>query len=676
MIGRAGYDLLRFGGRVAVQLWPLWLFWWAWDLADSTWQHSLPGFSTQPFFGLFPSPQQLGLLASPTAALIGPAIVMAAGILLHRMQIGSWAMARTGLLCMTAAAILTCWPDFQRLWPKLGTPENDLGTLFNAIDRADVIAIITGVFVAFLGYCIATRQPAVGSRTGNVQRGRSGNHGHGDWLSIKAAQQLFTGPHPAYGGLVVGEAYRVDQDAIAKRRFDPRDRRTWGTGGRAPLLIDPCLGDATHALVFAGAGGFKTTAVAIPTLLTWTGATVVLDPSREIGPMMTEYRAQTLGHRVVALDPTSAVACGFNALDWIDPTAPLAEDNVDAVVGWIMGEHQAGASSGGKEFFRDKAWEMLACLLADMLWDPELPAHDKTLRTLRARLTVGEKTLRASLEAIHRTSHSRKARDLAATLMQAVEETFSGICQNATRETRWLSNGALADLVSGATFKTRDLTAGKLTVFVQIPLHVLQNTPGLARVIIGALVNSVYEADGHLRGRVLFLLDEAARLGYMSIIEIARDAGRKYGVTFLLLYQSLGQLIQQWGIEGKRAWYGSSAWRMFAAIQDLETAREVSAMCGDYTVLSTSTGDSESNQSRGAMGGSTSAGRSENRSEIKRPLIRPEELLQDCRKDEAFVISAGNPPLRCGRAIYFRRRDWDGLVGRNRFHRDDIEAAE
>jgi type IV secretory pathway TraG/TraD family ATPase VirD4 len=64
------------------------------------------------------------------------------------------------------------------------------------------------------------------------------------------------------------------------------------------------------------------------------------------------------------------------------------------------------------------------------------------------------------------------------------------------------------------------------------------------------------------------------------------------------------------------------------------------------------------------MGGSTSAGRSENRSEIKRPLIRPQELLQDCRKDEAFVISAGNPPLRCGRAIYFRRRDWDGLVGR------------
>jgi hypothetical protein len=65
--------------------------------------------------------------------------------------------------------------------------------------------------------------------------------------------------------------------------------------------------------------------------------------------------------------------------------------------------------------------------------------------------------------------------------------------------------------IRSATFKTRDLTAGKLTVFVQIPLHVLQNTPGLARVIIGALVNSVYEADGQLRGRVLFLLDEAAQ---------------------------------------------------------------------------------------------------------------------------------------------------------------------
>jgi type IV secretion system protein VirD4 len=35
----------------------------------------------------------------------------------------------------------------------------------------------------------------------------------------------------------------------------------------------------------------------------------------------------------------------------------------------------------------------------------------------------------------------------------------------------------------------------------------------------------------------LFLLDEVARLGYMKVITQARDAGRKYGITMLLLYR-------------------------------------------------------------------------------------------------------------------------------------------
>jgi type IV secretion system protein VirD4 len=65
------------------------------------------------------------------------------------------------------------------------------------------------------------------------------------------------------------------------------------------LLIDPCRTGSTHVLVLAGSGGFKTTSIGIPTLLTWAGSAVVLDPSREIGPMVTAFRRQWLGHSVV-----------------------------------------------------------------------------------------------------------------------------------------------------------------------------------------------------------------------------------------------------------------------------------------------------------------------------------------------------------------------------------------
>ena len=65
-------------------------------------------------------------------------------------------------------------------------------------------------------------------------------------------------------------------DRVARRPFDPADQSTWGQGGTAPLLIDPCHSGSTHALVFGGPGGFKTTSIGIPTMLTWCGAAVVL----------------------------------------------------------------------------------------------------------------------------------------------------------------------------------------------------------------------------------------------------------------------------------------------------------------------------------------------------------------------------------------------------------------
>jgi len=682
MIERAGYDLLRVGLRVAIQLWPLWLFWWAWNLSDAWWRDAVLLGRAQ-LGGLRPSQfsrtQILLVDAWRTAALLGPALVMAAGVLLHRIQFGSRAMAFAGIGGMAATALLTGWPEYQRLWPAVGAPGVSPLAVLNAFDGSRGFAIIAGLLAAFVGYCIATRARPIGSRPGpSLLRGTSDNFGHADWLSMPRALKLFPGPDPAYGGMVVGEAYRVDQDRAARRGpFDPADRRTWGMGGKAPLLVDPCRSAATHALVFAGAGGFKTTSAGIPTLLAWTGSAVVLDPSREMGPMMQGYREQALGHQVVTLDPFNAMSCAFNVLDWIDIASPAAETHVDAVVGWISGESRT--DSGSSKFFGGRGRALIRCLLADMLWDPDLPPDQKTLRTLRRRLVTPEDEMRELLGQIHQHSHSPKARDLAGTIKGAVKETYSGIYQNADEDTAWLSTGVFADLVSGSSFKTRDLTAGKLTVFVQIPLHVLQNTPALGRVVIGALLNAVYDADGALKGRVLFLLDEVARLGYMQIVETARDAGRKYGITMMLLYQSLGQLVGQWGREGKQAWYDSSAWRLFATVQDPDTARELSAMCGEYGVISTSLGDTEGSQSRGSMGTSSSSGRSENRSEMRRALIRPEELMQDTRADEAFVIMRGSSPLRCGRAIYFRRPEWDGLVGENRFHRgsqDNQDAAE
>jgi type IV secretion system protein VirD4 len=48
--------------------------------------------------------------------------------------------------------------------------------------------------------------------------------------------------------------------------------------------------------------------------------------------------------------------------------------------------------------------------------------------------------------------------------------------------------------------------------------------------------------------------------------------------------------------------------------------------------------------------------------------------MNDCRTDEAFVIIRGAKPLRCGRAIYFRRPELAARIAANRFARKAAAA--
>ncbi|WP_167371634.1 type IV secretory system conjugative DNA transfer family protein, partial [Rhizobium tibeticum] len=76
---------------------------------------------------------------------------------------------------------------------------------------------------------------------------------------------------------------------------------------------------------------------------------------------------------------------------------------------------------------------------------------------------------------------------------------------------------------------------------------------------------------------------------------------------------------------------------------------------------------SRSFQSRGSS-------RTRSKQLASRQLIQPHEVLR-MRADEQIVFIAGNPPLRCGRAIWFRRPDMKSCVGENRFQRS-AERAE
>ncbi|MCF1450442.1 Ti-type conjugative transfer system protein TraG [Agrobacterium vitis] len=518
-------------------------------------------------------------------------------------------------------------------------------------------ATMVGAGVAFVSAMFALRVAIKGNaafaQTGPKRiGGKRAVHGEADWMKLQEAAKLF--PEP--GGIVIGERYRVDKDSVATMPFRADEPQSWGAGGKSQLLCFDGSFGSSHGIVFAGSGGFKTTSVTIPTALKWGGGLVVLDPSSEVAPMVVDHRRKA-GQKVIVLDPTRQ-GVGFNALDWIGRHGNTKEEDIVAVATWIMTDN-ARTASARDDFFRASAMQLLTALIADVCLSGHTDAKNQTLRRVRANLSEPEPKLRGRLTEIYEQSESDFVKENVAVFVNMTPETFSGVYANAVKETHWLSYPNYAGLVSGDSFSTDDLANGGTDIFIALDLKVLEAHPGLARVVIGSLLNAIYNRNGDVKGRTLFLLDEVARLGYLRILETARDAGRKYGITLTLIFQSLGQMREAYGgRDATSKWFESASWISFAAINDPDTADYISKRCGDTTVEVDQT-----NRSSG-MKGST---RSRSKQLSRRPLILPHEVLR-MRSDEQIVFTAGNAPLRCGRAIWFRREDMKACVGENRFH--------
>ncbi|WP_268879293.1 Ti-type conjugative transfer system protein TraG [Jiella pelagia] len=525
-------------------------------------------------------------------------------------------------------------------------------SLVEYVDPSTAIGAMTSFVAGVFALRVALRgDAAFASPKPRRVTGKRAIHGAADWMAISEAKRLFGQD----GGIVVGEAYRVDRDSVASRSFGADKAESWGAGGKSSLLCFDATFGSTHGLVFAGSGGFKTTSVTVPTALKWCGGLVALDPSNEVAPMVIDHRREA-GREVFVLSPTTPNT-GFNVLDWIGRFGGTKEEDVVAVANWVVtdvGRHV----SVRDDFFRASALQLLIALIADVCLSGHTERENQTLRQVRMNLSEPEPKLRETLQRIHDNSGSRFVRENVAAFVNMTPETFSGVYANAIKETHWLSYPNYAALVSGSSFSTDDLADGKTDIFVNLDLKTLDAHPGLARTIIGALANAIYNRNGEIEGRTLFLLDEVARLGYLRILETARDAGRKYGISLLLLFQSIGQMRETYGgRDATSKWFESASWVSFAAINDPETAEYISRRCGNTTVEV----DQLSRTSQ--MSGSS---RTRSKQLAARPLILPDEVLR-MRGDEQIVFTAGNPPLRCGRAIWFRRKDMKTVAGKSRF---------
>lgn len=540
--------------------------------------------------------------------------------------------------------------EIERLRPYVG--EETGITWSYALKFMDPM-VISGIIVGTI--LLMIQIIATYPNTRNIKRAKKGIFGNASWMDLKEAAKIF----PAKGQIVVGERYRVDKDSICKIPFSPSDKATWGKGGKAPLLTFNLDFGSTHMIFFAGSGGYKTTSTVIPTCLTYPGSVVCLDPSTEVAPMVRLARRKMDNRNVIVLDPNSALTKTFNVLDWLlDNRVPRTqrEANIVSFAKLLLSDKKSENSSA--DYFATQAHNLLTALLAHVIFSDEYTDSERNLKTLRKILSQSETAIVSQLRNIQDTSPSPFIREMVGIFTEMAEQTFSGVYTTISKDTQWLSLSNYADLVCGNDFASSDITNGNMDIFLNLPASILNTYPGIGRVIIGAFLNAMVTADGNYKKRVLFVLDEVDLLGYMNILEEARDRGRKYGISLMLFYQSFGQLVNHFGESGARSWFESCSFISYAAIKDLQTAKDISERCGQMTIEV-----SGITKSRGL---SLTRG-TQNINYQQRALILPHEIIQEMRQDEQIILMQGQPPLRCGRSVYFRRKEMLAATAKNRF---------
>jgi type IV secretion system protein VirD4 len=230
---------------------------------------------------------------------------------------------------------------------------------------------------------------------------------------------------------------------------------------------------------------------------------------------------------------------------------------------------------------------------------------------------------------------------------------------------------AYADVVSDAAMNTADILDSRTVVFVQLPLRTLLATPAVGRAVMGAFFNAMFHADGQgIKDTILFQIDEARILGPMKEIMLCHTTARKYRGAVSTIWQSEGQVEGVWGREGAKEMRDTLSWRSYNAIQDGSIAEQLSRDIGEHAVMAWSEGTNTGNQRQPmAWLGSKSEGENVSAHEIKRRLIKADEIMR-APADEMFVLARDFPhPIRCCAAPYFRYPAIACRMSVNRFSR-------
>ena len=459
-----------------------------------------------------------------------------------------------------------------------------------------------------------------------------------------------------------------------------------------------------HGLICSGSGGGKSVSFVVGNCLTYSaGSLVCIDPKSEIHAITARARREQ-GHDVYKLKPGDLDTDSFNAIGWIEPGSSTFTRDCMTVASWIFPD--SGGGDDGASYYAETAKRLFAFTLAYKIsrWGiavrSEPDAVRPTLTDIYNFLFRSPTEISDEIQKIY--DHLKEAPD---TLFGAAtpqiktwagsfvggdsERTWPNTISSVQKNFWWIGDPSISSVVSGtpraggkgSAFQAKDINNGKTSIFLCIPLSVLEATPGLARLIVGAFLNAIFAAEGKTRGSTLFMIDEMQILGNFPILhQTALNQGRGYGINLMGIIQTPEALDKQAGDKTFDAWVDNTMLQVYFAIGGAETAERISTQIGEATVEHTSYSGQVA-KNRGQVLGADSGGVNISKERHSRRVKTAAEIM-DLDRSYAVVFrrvgidkdpDVGKLPMIVGTCYYKARPELMALADPNPFERKDVD---
>lgn len=423
----------------------------------------------------------------------------------------------------------------------------------------------------------------------------------------------------------------------------------------------------SSTLLSAGPRAGKGVSVIIPTLLRHAGSVIILDLKGENFEATGGFRS-TFSH-VLKLSLTDEFSIKINPLMFIRKNTAYADANLIAST-LLAPTSDKGGDNETAAHFRENAVDLLTACILHVLTSEY---HDKTLGGVldfissSGILNVPENATAAELaEATHSSSYKllrslQETKHSDAAIHKNIVNTSARMVSRDPRERGGIFSTAYKSLLLFEDPVVRRNTSSHefdfsmfvdsehpISLYLTTPYAHIKRISPVLRLIISMSIRFFSEGETSfgnikLKHRLLYLLDEFPALGKFPLIEEGLAVLPGYGVTFMIVCQSLNQITKTYGND--HSFFDQCKLICTFATGDTNSAKKFSDMIGMETVVKESVSSSGKKYTFGVDGVSHSE------QELGRQLINPDEIIRYAPSD-MLLLFQGMAPYR-GKKIAF-----------------------